>query len=45
MTYVYKAAFTSYRYGYAAAFSVLIFLVLFVIVQGYNRVSKLEGTA
>ncbi len=28
VTYVYKAAFNSYRYGYAAAFSVLIFGIL-----------------
>lgn len=28
VTYVYKAAFNYYRYGYAAAFSVLIFLIL-----------------
>lgn len=43
VTYVYKAAFFYYRYGYAAAFSVFIFLVLFVIVQGYNRVAKEES--
>ncbi len=40
VTYVYKAAFTYYRYGYAAAFSVLIFLILLVIVRGYERVSR-----
>jgi arabinogalactan oligomer/maltooligosaccharide transport system permease protein len=28
VTYVYKAAFSYYRYGYAAAFSVLIFFIL-----------------
>lgn len=28
VTYVYKAAFTYYRYGYAAAFSFVIFLIL-----------------
>ena len=28
VTYVYKAAFNYYRYGYAAAFSVLIFFIL-----------------
>lgn len=28
VTYVYKAAFNYYRYGYAAAFSVVIFLLL-----------------
>jgi arabinogalactan oligomer/maltooligosaccharide transport system permease protein len=40
VTYVYKAAFFYYRYGYAAAFSVFIFLVLFFIVKGYRRVAE-----
>jgi arabinogalactan oligomer/maltooligosaccharide transport system permease protein len=30
VSYVYKAAFNLYRYGYAAAVSVLIFLILVV---------------
>lgn len=42
VTYVYKAAFFYYRYGYAAAFSVFIFLVLMVIVRGYDRVARQE---
>jgi len=42
VTYVYKAAFMYYRYGYAAAFSVFIFLVLVFIVNGYNRLAKEE---
>ncbi len=37
VTYVYKAAFFYYRYGYAAAFSVFIFLVLWMVVRMYNR--------
>jgi arabinogalactan oligomer/maltooligosaccharide transport system permease protein len=37
VTYVYKAAFFYYRYGYAAAFSVFIFFVLFFIVRGYRK--------
>ena len=45
VTYVYKAAFTYYRYGYAAAFSVLIFLILFTIVRIYDRVSREEAPA
>ena len=45
VTYVYKAAFFYYRYGYAAAFSVFIFLCLVVIVQGYNRASREEAYA
>ncbi|HKK70968.1 MAG TPA: sugar ABC transporter permease [Candidatus Krumholzibacteria bacterium] len=31
VTYVYKAAFVYYRYGYAAAFGVLIFLILLLL--------------
>ncbi len=42
VTYVYKAAFFYYRYGYAAAFSVFIFLVLALIVRGYDRAAKQE---
>ena len=45
VTYVYKAAFTYYRYGYAAAFSVLIFLILLLIVQIYHRAAREEATA
>jgi arabinogalactan oligomer/maltooligosaccharide transport system permease protein len=40
VTYVYKAAFTYYRYGYAAAFSVFIFLILLTIVLAYLRQTK-----
>ena len=43
VTYVYKAAFMYYRYGYAAAFSVFIFLVLVFIVKGYNRAAREEA--
>lgn len=43
VTYVYKAAFVYYRFGYAAAFSMFIFLVLMVIVQFYRRVSREEA--
>jgi arabinogalactan oligomer/maltooligosaccharide transport system permease protein len=42
VTYVYKAAFTYYRYGYAAAFSVFIFLTLFGIVKIYQRTQARE---
>lgn len=42
VTYVYKAAFFYYRYGYAAAFSVFIFLVLAFIVRGYDRAARQE---
>jgi arabinogalactan oligomer / maltooligosaccharide transport system permease protein len=43
VTYVYKAAFTYYRYGYAAAFSVFIFLTLLVIVRIYQRTAAREA--
>ncbi|MCB1183202.1 sugar ABC transporter permease [bacterium] len=43
VTYVYKAAFFYYRYGYAAAFSVFIFLCLVVIVKGYDRAAREEA--
>lgn len=32
VTYVYRAAFDFYRYGYAAAFSVIIFFILMVMM-------------
>lgn len=37
---VYKAAFTYYRYGYAAAFSLVIFFLLLVLVIIYLRQSR-----
>ena len=40
VTYVYKAAFTYYRYGYAAAFSVFIFVILLVFVLFYIRQTR-----
>lgn len=40
VTYVYKAAFTYYRYGYAAAFSVVIFLILLGFILWYLRQTK-----
>jgi arabinogalactan oligomer/maltooligosaccharide transport system permease protein len=40
VTYVYKAAFEYYRYGYAAAFSFVIFLLLLLFVILYMRVSR-----
>ena len=47
VTYVYKAAFTYYRYGYAAAFSVVIFLILLGFILWYLRQTKVldEGVA
>ncbi|WII73312.1 extracellular solute-binding protein [Bdellovibrio sp. 22V] len=45
VSYVYKAAFNLYRYGYAAAVSVLIFLILVgwslgSLVRQYNKEKK-----
>ena len=40
VTYVYKAAFHYYRYGYAAAFSIVIFLILLSFVVYYMRIQK-----
>ena len=45
VTYVYKAAFTYYRYGYAAAFSVFIFLILLVFVLFYIRQTRTLAAA
>ncbi|MFH1278893.1 MAG: sugar ABC transporter permease [Candidatus Eisenbacteria bacterium] len=46
VTYVYKAAFHYYRYGYAAAFSLVIFLILLAFVVWFLRVSReKEGAA
>jgi arabinogalactan oligomer/maltooligosaccharide transport system permease protein len=42
---VYKAAFTYYRYGYAAAFSMVIFLILLGLVILYIRQSRVTEKA
>jgi arabinogalactan oligomer / maltooligosaccharide transport system substrate-binding protein/arabinogalactan oligomer / maltooligosaccharide transport system permease protein len=40
VSYVYKAAFNLYRYGYAAAFSVVIFLILLAFGLTFLRRTK-----
>jgi arabinogalactan oligomer / maltooligosaccharide transport system permease protein len=40
ITQAYKLAFEQYRYGYAAAYSVVIFLILFAYGTWQNRVTK-----
>ena len=40
ITDAYKIAFEQYRYGYAAAYSVVIFLILMVYGIWQNRVTK-----
>ncbi len=42
VSYVYKAAFNLYRYGYAAAFSMVIFLIL--LVFGLSFLKKTKAT-
>ncbi|MAF26875.1 MAG: ABC transporter permease [Gemmatimonadetes bacterium] len=45
VSHVYKAAFTYYRYGYAAAFSVVIFFILLGIVLIYAKQTKATESA
>lgn len=40
VSYVYKAAFNMYRYGYAAAFSVILFLILLAFGLTFLRKTK-----
>lgn len=40
VSYVYKAAFNLYRYGYAAAFSVILFLILLAFGLTFLRRTK-----
>lgn len=40
VSYVYKAAFTYYRFGWAAALSVVIFVILFIAVQVFLRSNR-----
>ncbi len=40
VSYVYKAAFNMYRFGWAAALSVVIFAILFVFAQVFLKTSK-----
>ena len=40
VSYVYKAAFNLYRYGYAAALSMVIFLILLAFVLYFIKQNK-----
>ncbi len=40
ITEAYKIAFEQYRYGYAAAYSTIIFFILFAYGTWQNRVTK-----
>jgi arabinogalactan oligomer/maltooligosaccharide transport system permease protein len=40
VSFVYKAAFNLYRYGYAAAFSMVIFLILFAFGMTFLRKTR-----
>ena len=37
VSYVYKAAFNMYRFGWAAALSVVIFAILFIFAQAFLK--------
>lgn len=41
-SYVYKSAFTYYRFGWSAALSVVIFLILFLAAQGFLQAGRLR---
>ena len=40
VSYVYKAAFTAYRFGWAAALSMVIFAILFVFSKVFLSKTK-----
>ena len=40
VSYVYKTAFTYYRFGWSAALSVVIFIILFMFVQGFLQITR-----
>jgi arabinogalactan oligomer/maltooligosaccharide transport system permease protein len=40
VSYVYKSAFTDYRFGWSAALSVVIFLILFLFVQAFLQTAR-----
>jgi arabinogalactan oligomer/maltooligosaccharide transport system permease protein len=40
VSYVYKSAFTYYRFGWSAALSVVIFVILFLFVQAFLQTSR-----
>ncbi len=41
-SYVYKTAFTYYRFGWSAALSVVIFVILFLAAQGFLQAARLR---
>ncbi|MFQ5600107.1 MAG: carbohydrate ABC transporter permease [Candidatus Krumholzibacteriia bacterium] len=45
VTYVYNEAFTLYRYGYAAAFSLVIFMILLVFLVAFIRRTRATEAA
>ena len=42
VSYVYKSAFTYYRFGWSAALSVVIFVILFFFVQTFLQVNRIK---
>ncbi len=45
VSYVYKAAFNMYRFGWAAALSVVIFAILFVFAQVFLKNTRASEPA
>ncbi len=45
VSYVYEAAFSMYRFGWAAALSMIIFFILFVFTQTFLRSTKATEAA
>lgn len=43
VSYVYKTAFTYYRFGWSAALSVVIFVILFFFVQTFLKLNRWRG--
>lgn len=42
VSYVYKSAFTYYRFGWSAALTVVIFVILFLFVQAFLGVNRMR---
>lgn len=43
VSYVYKSAFTYFRFGWSAALSVVIFAILFFFVQTFLKINRWRG--
>ena len=45
VTYVYKNGFEYFHFGYAAALSVVLFIIVFLMSLGYVRLSSRDGSS